>query len=121
MVPHGRPLTGDPTAIGAGEREVLTLWPVDVSHDVVRGLEGTVRTDIVTVDTLLSHVAVLSLLGDDLVTFEGTLYVSILTVSSLRLQVSTQLLQWPTPATPTLLHTAVDLEARDFLQNRKYR
>ena len=50
MVLHGGSLTGDPTAIGAHQRVVAILWPVNVGHYLVRSFEGTVRTNVVLFD-----------------------------------------------------------------------
>ena len=114
VVLHGLSLTGDPTVIGAHQRVVATLWPVNVGHYLIRSFEGTVRTNIVPFDALLSKMVLQVLLVDLVLTFEGAVDVSVLTVSCVRVKVSVQVFQWPTPPTPPLLHTAVDSEGQDL-------
>ena len=114
VVLHGGSLTGDPTAIGAHQRVVATLWPVNVGHYLVRSFEGTVRTNVVPFDALLSEVVLQVLLVDLVLAFQGAVDVSVLTVSCVRVQVNIQVFQWPTPPTPPLLHTALDSERQDL-------
>ena len=115
VVLHGGSLTGDPAAIGAHQGVVLALRPVTVSHYLVRSFEGTVWTNVVSFDTLISEVVLQVLLADLLLAFQGAGGVSELTVSCVRVQVSIQVFQWPTPATPLLLLAAMDSEGQDLL------
>jgi hypothetical protein len=88
---------------------------VNTGHYLVRTFQSTVRTNIVTFNTLLSEVLLQILLHHLLLAFQGTVGVSVLTVSRVRLQVSIQFFQWPTPPTPSLLHTAVNSQRQDLL------
>ena len=87
---------------------------MNVADNLVTSFEGTVRTDVVTLDTLIGEVVTDVLLADLVVAFQGAVDVSVLTVSCVRVQVSIQVFQWPTPATPPILQATRYLEVQDF-------
>ena len=88
---------------------------MNVADNLVTSFEGTVRTDVVTFDTLIGKVVTDVLLADLVVAFQGAVDVSVLTVSCVRVQVSIQVFQWPTPATPPLLQAARHSKGQYFL------
>ena len=87
---HGGSLTGHPTAIRASQREVATLRPVNVADNLVSSF---VSTDVVTFDTLFGEVVTDILLVNLVVAIQGTVDVSVFTISSVGVQVSIQMFQ----------------------------
>ena len=88
---------------------------MNVADSLVTSFEGTVRTDVVTLNTLIGKVVTDVLLVDLVVAFQGAVDVNVLAVSYVGVQMSIQVFQWPTPATPPLFLTARHFKSQDSL------